>query len=208
MILRAKRYTRGVFLSVLRQYFASHQKFPWQQNIVKTKIMIEESFPKVPYSHPCIIIERPTVQPFERALSRGLVEEKYDDALIDGITRSVYAGEININRVQAITPISVYSIDPFMGEMVADEVFTLLGYSCIEKFSKSGLEIVDVRDSGPSEEVFGNDLYYKNNITIHTHQEWEINIEEDEADVIEKITIPDIDGVIAIGIDGVTNGNF
>lgn len=209
MILKARRYTKGVFLSVLRQFFASHAKFPWQQNSLKTKLLIEESFPTVQFSMPCIIVGKVTTgNPFERSLSRGLVEEVFEDTLINGVTRSAYSGEISIGRIDANTNISVYSIDPFIGEAIADEIITLLNYSCFEKFSLAGMEIVGIRDSYSTETPFGNDLFNKYSLDVQTYQEWENNITSAERDVIEKITIPDIDGVIAIGLDGVTNGIF
>lgn len=209
MILRAKRYTRGVFISVLRQFFASHQKFPWQQNSLKTKILIEESLPTIQFSMPCIIIGRPTLgKVFERSLSRGLVEEKFADGLIDGVTRSIYAGEIAIGRIDAVTPLIVYSIDPFVGEMIADELITLFNYSVVEKLSEAGMEIINVNDGNPSEVAFGNDFLNKFPIDILTYQEWEKNITPEEQDVIEHITIPDIDGLIIANQDGVTKGIF
>lgn len=209
MILRAKRYTRGVFLSVLRQFFASHLKFAWQQNSLKSKLLIEESFPTVKFSMPCIIVGKSTIpKPFERSLNRGLVEEKYDDALINGETRQAYAGDIRISRIDAVTPISIYSIDPFIGEMIADEIIELLNYSCFEKFSNAGMEITDIRDSQGSEVAFGNDFFHKFNLDVSTYQEWESNITPAELDVIEAIKIPDIDGLVTIGVDGVTNGIF
>jgi hypothetical protein len=209
MIIRAKRYTRGVFLSVLRQYFASHNKFPWQQNILKTKLLIEENFPSKPFSMPCIIVENTVAnKSFEKALERGLVEHKYEDTLINGVTRSTYAGEITIGKIDANTPIAVFSIDPFVGEMIADEIITLLNLTAFEKFRNAGLEIVDLRDSNPVEVAFGNDIFFKFNLDVSTYQEWENNITPEELDVIEKIQIPDINGLIVLTPDGITNPIF
>lgn len=209
MILRAKRYTKGVFLSVLRQFFTSHVQWPWQQNSLKSRILIEESFPTIGFSMPCIIIGRVTTgKPFERSLSRGLVMEKYTDANINGVTRSAYAGEISIGRIDAVTPIEVYALDPLISETIADEIITLLNYSCFEKFSLSGLEITEVRDGQPSEISFGNDIFFKNSLDVQTYQEWEKDITPGELDVIESISIPDINGIATIGLDGVTSGIF
>lgn len=210
VIFRLARYNRSVFNSVFRQFFAAHQKFPWNANTLKSRIMIDEKFPSTGRVYPAIIIGNIVGGDlFEKMLDRGLQEETYEPQVIDGVERQVWTGERRGGQLPQTVEISVYSMDPFVAEEVHDELVTLISLLLFEKLRCAGIEITAISDAAPSEERVGNDIVHRYTLGVSFYAEWESSPDPTTIQTIEGIRIPDIGGISTfLTEDGVSNATF
>jgi len=209
MIFKSRRYVKSVLLSVLRQYFTTHAKFPYKENIHQTKIFIDEQFPEIQRKYPCIIIsDASSPEFFKPAFDRGFQDESYETQSIDGINRDVSVGSRYGMPLDSVIKIEIKSMNPFMGETIADDVATFILYTGYFLFKKAGIEIKSASAQDPQIEIIGNDNVTTYVITLNTYSEWEQFVTTEESDIVQGITIPDINGLITENPDGTTNSIF
>lgn len=204
-IFRIQRYIKSVFNSVLRQAFSLNDEFKWNPNNLTTKIIIDEMFPVSIRKYPAIIIGSVNFGDlFQPALDRGFQDDIYSDQLVDGITRSMIIGSRYGMGLNPTLTLDIYDMDPFICQAINDEVISYLNFYLFEVFRRASIEFQNIGSPTESREVIGNDQVYRYSLDVKFYTEWSIQTDINAADLIRKIRIPDVDGLVTIYPDGST----
>jgi len=228
MILRASRYVRLTFVSVLQQFFQafglpdpqfieqvqptgavppSAGDFTWNPDNRVTKITVFEHFPVQFRIYPIVTVDTVVGKGFFRSLNREFQEPLLGDVLIDGLTRTGVVAERYGGPLNLTVNIKVYDYDPKKVERIVDKIISGLRFLVFEKLRISGIEILDINLGMEGVEKIGNDPITTHEVNVDIYTEFEETLSIAEAELIKKIQIPDIGGLITI-VDGITDPNF
>lgn len=199
MLFRGRRLIKTAFVSILQQLFANHPKFPWNKNILETKIAIDEEFQKSDRKFPYIVISDISNNDFFKAsFDRDFQHEDYDENGILVGTR--YGGKITPTFNFEFASLNIYDL-----EIIVDFVESFFEFAGVQKLRDIGIVIQSINDGGITTETYGKDNIYKLNMSFSIYTEWEKYITQDEMEIINAVSVEDItlynkDGV-AIHID-------
>lgn len=228
MILRAERYVRLTFVSILQQFFQAFglpdPQFPeqiqptgtlspqagditWNPDNRITKITVYEHFPVQFRIYPIVIVDVVAGKSFFRSLNREFQETIIGDVNINGITQTGEIGERYGGPLNLSVNIKVYDYDPKKVERILDKIISGLRFLVFEKFRIAGIEILDINLGAEGVEKIGNDPISTYDVNVDIYTEFEETLSTSEAELIRNIKIPDINGLITI-VDGITDPNF
>jgi hypothetical protein len=225
MILRAKRFTRMTFISIIQQFFAisglpdaqfpeqsppvpaSDTDFTWNADNKTTKITVVEHFPVQFRIYPIIVVDIVGGRSFFRSLNREFQEPLMGDVFLNGMTQTGVVGERYGGPLNLSVNIKVYDYNPKKVERITDKLISALRFLVFEKFRIAGIEITDINLVGESYEKIGNDPIFSHELNVEVYTEFEDTLSIAEAELIDKIQIPDVNGLITI-VDGITDPNF
>lgn len=228
MILRASRYVRLTFVSLLQQFFQvyglpdpqfieqiqptgtlppSAGDVTWNPDNRYTKITVYEHFPVQFRIYPIVIIDVVIGKGFFRSLNREFQEPMLGDVLIDGLTKTGVVGERYGGPLNLTVNIKVYDYDPKKVERIVDKIISALRFLVFEKFRIAGIEILDINLGAEGTEKIGNDPVFTHEVNVDVYTEFEETLSIPEAELIKRIQIPDINGLIT-EVDGITDPYF
>jgi hypothetical protein len=230
MILRAHRWLRLNFVSILQQFYAiygtpdpqfpeqspplnpANTNFTWRPDIKTTGIFIDERF-RVDYrKYPALIVDTVMGQAFFRSLQEEFQVGTYAPipgfTSVDGLTTTGLVSIRHGGPLNLTVTIKAYDYDPKNVERIVDRLITGLRFLVISKFRLAGIEILDVRLGAESEETIGNDQLFSYQVDVDTYSEFEVTVPVDVLTLINGIQIPDYNGLITILPDGTTDPYF
>ena len=185
MLYRGRRYILTCFVSVLRQIFAKHPQYTWNPNFLKTKLYIDESYPRGERKFPEIICSDTTDgRFFQSSFDRNFQEDIKDNE--GSVLGSVYGMTIFPTITLSISALSKYDV-----EIIADYICSYFQYYAPNKFADVGITILEANGTTPQIENYGKELIYTINISYNLESEWQKYVPFD-SDLIERVVIPDI----------------
>lgn len=185
MLYRGRRYINTVFVSVFRQLFTNHPQFPWLPEFLKTKIYIDESYPRSERKFPEIICTDVTDgQFFQSSFDRNFQEDVYDN-------EENLVGSVHGMTIFPTIRISISTLSKFDCEIIADYICSYMQYYGVNKFADVGIYILSATGSIPQTENYGKELIYTVDLNYNLQAEWQKFIPFND-ELIEKVVIPDI----------------
>jgi hypothetical protein len=208
LILRLERHTKNVFKALLRGYFSLDPTYTWNVDLRTTKLVIMEFFNTRTRTYPQITVESVTGKAFYKSLNREFQETIEGLTVIDGLTRTGVIGYRHGGPQDLTVSLVVRDYDQVAASEIADKLDSALRFFIFENFRVQGIEIVDIRVSGVSAETIGNDSVHSVRVDVDIYTEWEEVISVQQSELLQKIKIPDFEGVITIAEDGTTDPYF
>jgi hypothetical protein len=225
VILRAKRYTRLAFVDLLKQFYQVYgtpdAQFPeqapplnpldvnfvWNADNKTTGITVYEHFPVQFRIYPIVVVDVVSGRGFFRSLNREFQEQVLGPVLINGITQTGVIGERYGGPLNLTVNLKFYDYNPKKVERIVDRTISGLRFWIFEKFRVAGIEITDISLGAEGTEIIGNDPISTHELNVDVYTEFEETLSIAEAELIDKIQVPDINGLIT-NIDGITDPNF
>lgn len=226
MILRSKRQVRLAFISILQQYFQAlgwpvDPQFPeqapplpqdtldftWAPDATITKISVVEHFPVKLRLYPMVVVDVVSGKGFYRSLNREFQEQLLGPVFINGATQTGVIGERYGGPLDLSVNLKVYDYNIKKVERIVDKLIAGIRFLILEKFHMAGIEIQDINLGSEGQETIGNDQLFVQEVTVDIYTEFEETITVAEQELIDRIQIPDYEGVIT-EVDGITYPNF
>lgn len=205
MIFRLQQHVANVFKSLLRGYFATDVDYTWNLNINETKINIFDLFTPRTRKYPLVLVQDITGDAFTKSLNREFQETITGDVFVNGLTRTGTLGYRHGGGNTLNVRITCSAYDPTEARIIADKIDSALRFFIFENFRIEGIEITAIRINSEPNEQIGNDNVHSVDISVSIYCEWEETIDISQSDLLDKIKIPDYEGVIVIDQDGLTN---
>lgn len=185
MLYRGRRWINTCFVSVFRQLFANHPQFQYKNDFLKSKIYIDESFPRGQRKFPEIICTDITDgQFFQSSFDRNFQEDVYDKS-------GELQGSIHGLTIYPTIRITISALSKYDAEIISDYICSYMQYYGVNKFADAGIVILNANGSTPQTEEYGKELIYTITLDYNLLSEWQKFIPIDN-DIIEKIVIPNI----------------
>lgn len=191
MLYRGNRYLNTCFVSVLRDLFKLHPIYTWKQKDLETKIQVEESFVRKNEKFPQVVVaDVSSGQFFHSSLVSNIQKDvyEYDETL----GREVYRGSIHGVPTRPTLTVTVTALTKFEVENIADYIASWFIFYGHKKFADSGIAIISIDGSAPSQERYGKENKYSIVFTFHLQCDWQ-HFEKYDDIYIESINLPRID---------------
>lgn len=168
---------QNVLVVALRAAFAENSDYPFvakvdgSTDIDNTGIAIYRTYPKVMPSYPVILVETPSIDNMPRTFGHDIIREVREIdpiSLVDGVSYSVYGGVANLSCT-----VSVHARTTAEREDILDWVITYLRHTQVDYIESQAIDIVDIRRTPETIQVYGSDFIYKSNISSELTCEWE-----------------------------------
>lgn len=186
MLYRGRRYTTVCFVSVLRQIFKNHPQFAYLKDFLKSKIYIDESYPRGERKFPCIICTDVTDgQYFESSFDRNFQEDIYDN-------QNNYTGTVYGMTIQPTIQLTISALSKYDAEIIADFVCSYMQFYGVNKFADAGITILNASGSTPQIEEYGKNNIYTITLTYNLQCEWQKFLPVND-DIVDSVVIPDIE---------------
>lgn len=186
MLFRGRRLIKTTFVSILQQLFTNDPKFPWNKNVLQTKIAIDESFQRSDRKFPYIVVTDVTNDNFfKTSFDRNYQTEVYDDE--GNLKGTRYGGAMHPSFRLEFGALNIFDI-----EIIIDKVESFFEFTGVQKLHDAGIVIENISDSGINTETYGKDNVYILSMTFNIYTEWEKYITVEEAELINQVEVENI----------------
>lgn len=186
MLFRGRRLIKTTFVSILQQLFANDPKFPWNKNVLQTKIFLDEEYQRSDRKFPYIVVTDVSNDNFfKTSFDRNYQTEVYDN---EGELKGTrYGGAMHPSFRLEFGALNIYDL-----ELIIDKVESFFEFAGVQKLHDAGIVIENISDSGINTETYGKDNVYILSMTFNIYTEWEKYITVEEAELINKVEVENI----------------